>query len=314
MKPVIEVCDLHKSYGATERVHGISFSVSKGQIFGFLGVNGAGKTTTIEILEGYRARDSGDVAVLGTDPWRAPRTWRNRIGLVLQDSMLNPVFSVRETVSMFARYFVATTSVDHVLRACGLSDQSDERIGRLSGGQRRKVDVALGLVGDPEILFLDEPTTGLDPAARREMWTVIGGLREAEKTVFLTTHYMDEAQHLSDEIVILRAGSIVAQGSPDQLSRSLGAASQISFELPTGVPLDSIELPITTARCESGTVRFQSVAVQRDLGALLAWAQSERIELANLTVKQPSLDDVFVQLATWSEDDLRLSESSVADE
>ncbi len=167
----------------------------------------------------------------------------------------------------------------------------------------------LGLVGDPEILFLDEPTTGLDPAARREMWTVIGDLREVEKTVFLTTHYMDEAQHLSDDIVILRAGSIVAQGSPDQLSRSLGAASQISFELPTWVPFDSIELPIGTARCESGRVQFQSVAVQRDLGTLLTWAESERIELANLTVKQPTLDDVFVQLATWSQDDLRSSES-----
>jgi ABC-2 type transport system ATP-binding protein len=298
MNTVIEVSNLRKSYGGVERVHGVSFSVRAGEIFGFLGVNGAGKTTTIEILEGYRDRDSGDVRVLDTDPRRAGRSWRNRIGLVLQESTLNPVYSVRETVAMFARYFTAPTCIDRVLRASGLSEQAGERIGRLSGGQKRKVDVALGLVGDPEILFLDEPTTGLDPAARREMWVTIEGLRDAGKTVFLTTHYMDEAQHLSDYIVILRAGSVVVEGSPDHLSRCLGAASRISFELPRGVPFDQLAATIDGVRYEAGMVSFDSLAVQRDLATLLAWAERGRVELGNLKVTQPSLDDVFVQLAT----------------
>ncbi len=298
MKTVIEVSNLRKSYGGLERVHGVSFSVRAGQVFGFLGVNGAGKTTTIEILEGYRDRDSGQVRVLGVDPRHADRSWRNRIGLVLQDSTLNPVYSVRETVTMFARYFIAPTCIDRVLSASGLSEHAEERIGRLSGGQKRKVDVALGLVGDPEILFLDEPTTGLDPAARREMWATIEGLRAAGKTIFLTTHYMDEAQHLSDYIVILRAGSVVVEGSPDQLSRLLGAASQISFELPPEVPFDQLARQIDGVRCDEGLVSFESLAVQRDLAVVLAWAESEQVELANLKVTQPSLDDVFVQLAT----------------
>lgn len=314
MKTVIEVSDLRKSYGGVERLHGVSFTVRAGQVFGFLGVNGAGKTTTIEILEGYRDRDSGVVSVLGIDPRHANRSWRNRVGLVLQDSTLNPVYSVRETVTIFARYFKAPTSLDRVLHASGLFDQADERIGRLSGGQKRKVDVALGLVGDPEILFLDEPTTGLDPAARREMWSTIEGLREAGKTVFLTTHYMDEAQHLSDYIVILRAGSVVVEGSPGQLSRRLGAGTQISFELPLGVPFAQLETQINGIRRDDGVVSFESIAVQRDLAALLTWAEGAGIDLANLKVTQPSLDDVFVRLATVPNQTDGASESTVSGE
>lgn len=305
MQTVIEVGDLRKSYGAIERVHGISFTVRAGQVFGFLGVNGAGKTTTIEILEGYRDRDSGSVSVLGTDPRHADRSWRNRIGLVLQDSDLNPVYTVRETVRMFARYFAAPTSLERVLQAACLSEQADERIGHLSGGQKRKVDVALGLVGDPEILFLDEPTTGLDPAARREMWVTIESLREAGKTIFLTTHYMDEAQHLCDYIVILRAGSVVVEGTPDQLSRHLGAASLISFEMPPGIPLGQLVAQIDGIARDDGVVKFESITVQHDLEVLLAWAESTRIELANLKITRPSLDDVFVRLATAPNDSER---------
>ncbi|HXX89164.1 MAG TPA: ABC transporter ATP-binding protein [Acidimicrobiales bacterium] len=298
MQSVIEVRDLHKSYGDVERLHGISFNVYAGQIFGFIGTNGAGKTTTVEILEGYRPRTSGKVSVLGTDPAQAGRAWRNRIGLVLQESELDPVYTVRETVGMFARYFKAPTSIDRTISAAGLSDKADERIGRLSGGQKRRVDVALGLVGDPEVLFLDEPTTGLDPAARREMWTMIEGLRDSGKTVFLTTHYMDEAQHLSDHIVVLREGSIAAQGSPDELSRQLGTTSVVSFVLPSGVTPAQLGTAIGASMVvEAGLVRFRTDAVQRDLTTLLGWAQRERLELLNLQVTQPSLDDVFVELA-----------------
>ena len=303
MQTVIEVRDLRKSYGDVERLHGISFDVQAGQIFGFLGTNGAGKTTTIEILEGYRSRNSGKVSVLGTDPAHAGRAWRNRVGLVLQESELDPVYTVRETVSMFARYFKAPTAIDRTIIAAGLSDKADERIGRLSGGEKRRVDVALGLVGDPEVLFLDEPTTGLDPAARREMWTMIEGLRDAGKTIFLTTHYMDEAQHLSDHIIILRAGSIAAEGSPNELSHKLGSNSIVSFVLPSG--LTSVQLGAgieASMDVNAGLVRFRTDALQRDLATLLRWAEREGVQLLNLQVSQPTLDDVFVELAESPQD------------
>jgi ABC-2 type transport system ATP-binding protein len=230
MTAVVEVEQLRKSYGAVERLHGISFEVHAGEILGFLGVNGAGKTTTIEILEGYRSRDGGRVSVLGTDPAKATREWRNRIGLVLQECELDPVYTVNETVTMFARYFRRPTDIPATIGAVGLTEKADDRVGRLSGGQKRRLDVALGLVGDPEVLFLDEPTTGLDPVARREMWSMIEGLRLAGKTIFLTTHYMDEAQHLADRIIILRAGEIAAQGTAeklimDHISRRRGAGA-----------------------------------------------------------------------------------------
>jgi ABC-2 type transport system ATP-binding protein len=220
--PVVEVEELRKSYGGIERIHGISFEVQAGEILGFLGTNGAGKTTTIEILEGYRPRNGGRVSVLGTDPARGDREWRNRIGLVLQTCELNPVYTVSETVSMFARYFQRRTDVRATIAAVGLAEKTDDRIGHLSGGQKRRLDVALGLIGDPEVLFLDEPTTGLDPSARREMWATVSALRDAGKTIFLTTHYMDEAQRLADRIIILRAGEIAAQGTANDLSNSLG--------------------------------------------------------------------------------------------
>ena len=298
MAPVVAVRELRKSYGELERLHGISFSVEAGQIFGFLGTNGAGKTTTIEILEGYRARTSGEVSVLGVDPARADRAWRNRIGIVLQESELNPVYTVRETVTMFARYFDAPTPIGRTLDVVGLADNADERIGRLSGGQKRRVDVALGLVGDPDVLFLDEPTTGLDPAARREMWRMIDGLRAEGKTVFLTTHYMDEAAHLSDHIVILRAGTIAAEGTPDELSRSLGGTSDISFLLPAGTTTVDIEQAAgAAATVGGGMVRLRTDSVQHVLTRLLRWAEDARVELSALQVTQPTLDDVFVQLA-----------------
>jgi ABC-2 type transport system ATP-binding protein len=298
MAAVVEVEDLHKSYGQVERLHGISFQVQAGEILGFLGVNGAGKTTTIEILEGYRPRDGGRVSVLGIDPARANRQWRNRIGLVLQECELDPIYTVRETVSMFARYFEDPTDVQATIDSVGLNEKSDERIGRLSGGQKRRLDVALGLVGDPEVLFLDEPTTGLDPVARRDMWSMIEGLRSAGKTIFLTTHYMDEAEHLADRIIILRAGVIAAQGTPEELAASLGYHTEITFEPSVGFDLERLRAVLGAAvTLEASVVRFKTNRVQDDMAVLLEWAQGERVVLDKLQAIRPSLDDVFVQVA-----------------
>jgi ABC-2 type transport system ATP-binding protein len=295
--PVVEVEGLRKSYGRVERIHGISFEVQAGEIFAFLGANGAGKTTTIEILEGYRPRSGGRVSVLGTDPTRADRAWRNRIGLVLQECEVAPLYTVGETVSMFARYFDRPAGVVATIEAVGLADKIDDRVGRLSGGQKRRLDVALGLIGDPEVLFLDEPTTGLDPAARRDMWSMVEGLRDAGKTIFLTTHYMDEAQHLSDRIIILRAGEIAAEGTAEELSRRLGNRPEISFTAPAGLEPERLSsLLATSVRVEGRTIRFVTDQVQRDLTVLLDWADRESVVLDDLQVAQPSLDDVFVQL------------------
>jgi ABC-2 type transport system ATP-binding protein len=301
MTPVVEVEGLRKSYGGVERIHGISFDVSAGEIVGFLGTNGAGKTTTIEILEGYRPRDSGMVSVLGVDPSQADRSWRNRVGLVLQECELSPVYTVRETAEMFAHYFDSPTDVVGTIGAVGLTEKIDSRIGHLSGGQKRRVDVALGLIGDPELLFLDEPTTGLDPAARREMWKMIEGLRDAGKTIFLTTHYMDEAQRLADRIIILRTGEIIAEGTTDGLSQALGNRTEVSFIAPEELGADRLDevlgLRVTT---EGRRVRFHANDVQKDLAVLLGWAAQESFELVDLQVTKPSLDDVFLQLAEAS--------------
>jgi ABC-2 type transport system ATP-binding protein len=295
---VVQVEDLHKSYGQVERLHGISFDVQAGEILGFLGVNGAGKTTTIEILEGYRPRDGGRVSVLGTDPANPTREWRNRIGLVLQECQLDPVYSVRETVAMFARYFTRPTDVMATIDAVGLNDKTDDRIGQLSGGQKRRLDVALGLVGDPEVLFLDEPTTGLDPVARREMWTMIDRLRQAGKTIFLTTHYMDEAEHLADRIIILRDGVIAAQGTAEELSATLDYQTEITFEASPALAIDRLRLAMgRDVHIQDSLVRVKSNQVQVDLTLLLDWAKAEGIELVSLQAIRPSLDDVFVKVA-----------------
>jgi ABC-2 type transport system ATP-binding protein len=297
-EPAIDVRQMRKSYSGVERLHGISFTVQRGEIFGFLGTNGAGKTTTIEILEGYRARDGGEVSVLGADPARAGRNWRNRIGLVLQESELNPVYTVRETVTMFSRYFKRPTDIDGTIVSAGLADKAGERIGRLSGGERRRVDVAIGLVGDPDVLFLDEPTTGLDPAARRGMWALIEGLRGAGKTVFLTTHYMEEAQRLADQIVILQAGAIAAEGTAEQLSRALGHATRITFSAPPRIGPFQVSAAVGARVEQDGrSLGFRSDQAQRDLTALLRWAEEQGVGLTDIRVSPPTLDDVFVQLA-----------------
>ena len=295
---VVSVEGLRKSYGERERLHGISFEVRAGEILGFLGTNGAGKTTTIEILEGYRPYNSGSVSVLGVDPAHATRAWRNRIGLVLQECELDPFYTVAETVTIFSRYFRRATDVDATIDAVGLSSKANDRVGQLSGGQKRRLDVAVGLVGDPEILFLDEPTTGLDPIARREMWTMIEGLRDAGKTIFLTTHYMDEAEHLADRIIILRDGEIAAQGTADELSATLGHQTAVTFDAVAGLDLDDLRVLVgRPVVVRDGVVHFETGDVQRDLETLLGWARERHVTLSSLQAVQPSLDDVFVQLA-----------------
>ena len=303
---VVSVEGLRKSYGERERLHGISFEVRAGEILGFLGTNGAGKTTTIEILEGYRPYNSGSVSVLGVDPAHATRAWRNRIGLVLQECELDPVYTVAETVTIFSRYFRRATDVDATIDAVGLSSKANDRVGQLSGGQKRRLDVAVGLVGDPEILFLDEPTTGLDPIARREMWTMIEGLRDAGKTIFLTTHYMDEAEHLADRIIILRDGEIAAQGTADELSATLGHQTAVTFDAVAGLDLDDLRVLVgRPVVVRDGVVHFETGDVQRDLETLLGWARERHVTLSSLQAVQPSLDDVFAQLAGESVADQR---------
>src|SRR6266566_5543562 len=294
----VRVRGLRKAYKDVTAVDGIDLDIGHGEVFALLGTNGAGKTTTIEILEGYRPRDGGEVSVLGADPARAGRDWRNRVGLVLQESELNPVYTVRETVAMFARYFRQPTDLDAAIASAGLADKAGERVGRLSGGERRRVDVAIGLVGDPEVLFLDEPTTGLDPAARRGMWALIEGLRRAGKTVFLTTHYMEEAQRLADRIVILQAGAIAAQGTAEQLSRALGHGTRIGFLAPPQIGPAQVSAAVGTPVEQDGRwLGFRSDQAQRDLTALLGWAAGHGVELTDIRVSPPALDDVFVQLA-----------------
>jgi ABC-2 type transport system ATP-binding protein len=293
----ISVRGLRKSYGEHEAVRGIDFEVAAGEVFGFLGTNGAGKTTTIEILEGYRERTAGEVAVLGRDPARPTRDWRGRIGLVLQESEPDPLLTVRETLDLFASFFPAPRPVDDTVELVGLSEKRDARVGTLSGGQRRRVDVGVALIGDPDLVFLDEPTTGFDPSARRDAWNMIEGLKQLGKTIFLTTHYMDEAQHLSDRVAILRAGQIVAAGPPEQLGVGEGG-TVVRFRVPPGVSPDDVRTHVDGARLEAAgnELSFRTDRPQRALYQLTAWAEQAGIELGALEARRPSLEDVFLEL------------------
>src|SRR3954465_13680898 len=254
-EPVISVKGLRKSYDDLEAVRGIDLEVGAGGIFAFLGPNGAGKTTTVEILEGYRQRSGGEVSVLGMDPQEADRNWRQRVGLVLQESRLLPEPTPREAVEQYAGYYAQPRDIDETVELVGLTDKANVRTSKLSGGQQRRLDVAPALIGEPQLLFLDEPTTGFDPSARRQAWDVIGGLRDLGKTVFLTTHYMDEAQALADRVAIIASGRIVATGSPESPVARGGPQTEIRFRLPRGVA--AAELPgelSRTARVDAGLV------------------------------------------------------------
>jgi ABC-2 type transport system ATP-binding protein len=291
---VIEVSGLQMSYDGLEAVRGIDLRVRRGEIFTFLGPNGAGKTTTVEILEGHRRRTGGEVRVLGIDPQHADRGWRARVGVVLQSSRVEQDLTVRECLELYAGYYPAPRSVSEVIKLVGLKSKVNARGRQLSGGQQRRMDVALALIGDPELVFMDEPTTGFDPSARRAAWDMIDGLRELGKTIFLTTHYMDEAEALADRIAVLSAGRIVAEGTPGTLGGRDRSPYQISFALPSGVALD--ELPVAGASLQSGRVLIRTEEVMATLHALSAWAVDRAPDVADLTVHRPTLEDIYLEL------------------
>ena len=293
---VISVRGLRKSYDGVEAVRGIDLEIENGEVFAFLGPNGAGKTTTVEILEGFRRRDGGEATVLGEDPAHADRSWREQVGFVLQQSKPDAYLTVRESLGLFAGYYHSPRPVDETIELIGLSAAADQRAQKLSGGQQRRLDVGLALIGDPELLFLDEPTTGFDPSARRQFWTVVESLSELGKTVFLTTHYMEEAQELADRVAIIAAGQIVAEGKPDDLGDRESAPATISFRLPAGVA--ARRPPGRGRRRRAMTAPSPSAATTpvRSLNQLTEWALGRGVDLEGLEVRRPSLEDVYLEL------------------
>jgi ABC-2 type transport system ATP-binding protein len=267
-------------YGDFEAVRGIDLDVQQGEVFAFLGPNGAGKTTTVEILEGYRKRSDGEVSVLGEDPQKAGSDWRERIGIVLQSCRLDPYLTVRESLALYAGYYNNPRAVDEVVALIGLEGKADARTRSLSGGQQRRLDVGMALIGDPELLFLDEPTTGFDPSARRQAWDVIAGLRDLGVTVFLTTHYMDEAQRLADRVTIISRGEIVAHGTPEDLGDRENQPATISY------------------RRDGEEVSLKTADPVKALHELTGRALDEGIDLDGLEVTRPSLEDVYLELTS----------------
>jgi ABC-2 type transport system ATP-binding protein len=277
MTPAITVSDLRKSYGQVEAVRGVSFEIEQGEVFGLLGPNGAGKTTTVEVLEGYRKRDGGSVSVLGVDPQHAGGDWRERIGIVLQSSAMYPNLTVDEHVRVFAGYYSRPRDPGEVIALVGLEEKRSARVKTLSGGQQRRLDLALGLVGDPELIFLDEPTTGFDPQARRAAWEMIRSLRELGKTVLLTTHYLDEAEQLSDRVAVLREGQIVALGKPSELAGAR-VATEVRYRL------DGQEVVVETHE------------PTKLLHELTSRALADGKELESLEVRRPTLEEIYLSL------------------
>jgi ABC-2 type transport system ATP-binding protein len=298
---VIEVSDLKKSYGNVHAVRGISFTVDEGECVAVLGPNGAGKTTAVEILEGFRTRDSGAVTVLGMDPAHGGTEMRRRIGIVLQECAVEPYLTVTEILTLHAGYYPHPLVVSDVIHVVGLDEKAKARVKSLSGGQKRRLDVALGLIPDPDLLFLDEPTTGFDPAARRQAWEMIKDLKQFGKTVLLTTHYMDEAQALADRVIVIAAGEIVAEGPPESIGGRADAAAQIRFLLPSNVTID--QLPVTAEPDGDAAVVVTTDTPTAVLRDLTSWACDHGGELAQLTVTRPSLDDVYVALTADSGED-----------
>jgi ABC-2 type transport system ATP-binding protein len=273
----VRVRELRKSYGAHEAVRGIDFEIASGEVFGLLGPNGAGKTTTVEILEGYRRRSGGEVEVLGEDPEKAGVAFRERVGVVLQSSSLYPNLTAREHLRVFAGYYAKPRDVDEVVALVGLDEKADARVRTLSGGQKRRLDLGLALVGDPDLIFLDEPTTGFDPAARRNAWETVRGLRRLGKTILLTTHYLDEAEQLADRVAVLREGEIVSVGRPSELT-----GGQVETEI--------------RYRRNGEVVVVRTGEPTRVLHELTAEALAAGRELEHLEVRRPTLEDVYLQL------------------
>jgi len=294
----IEVQGLRKAYGDVEAVAGVSFSVAAGEVFTLLGPNGAGKTTTTEILEGYRARTAGDVRVLGHDPEHAERALHERVGIVLQEAAAQAELTVAEVLTMYGRYYPRRRAVGELLELVGLEGKENTRVKLMSAGQRRRLDLALALVGDPDLLFLDEPTTGFDPSARRQAWSTIKALCRLGKTVFLTTHFMDEAQALADRVAVMVDGRLIAIGTPAEIGGRDTAPTEIAFALPAGVALS--DLPdLGDARVSepaAGRALVVSGAGVRTSHAITGWALERGHELRGFAVSQPSLEDVYLRL------------------
>ena len=297
MAYAIEVAGLRKSYGSVQAVRDVGFTVRPGEIVALLGPNGAGKTTTLEILEGFRERDGGFAEVLGLDPGdrSSGRELRERTGLVLQDLAVEPYLTVRETIARAAGYYLAPRTTGEVVDLVGLDGQERRKVRTLSGGQKRRLDLALGLIGDPELLFLDEPTTGFDPAARRDAWQVINWLRAEGTTILLTTHNLEEAQALADRVVVLSAGAVVAEGAPGAVGGRDAARATISFVLPAGYGIQDLPLP---ARAGNGTVVVETDNATQALLELTQWADRTGVVLAGLTVDRPTLEDAYLNLTS----------------
>ncbi|HYN55848.1 MAG TPA: ABC transporter ATP-binding protein [Motilibacterales bacterium] len=295
--PVVVVEGLCKDYGGIRAVDDLNLTIEAGEVFALLGPNGAGKTTTVEILEGHRSRTSGTVSVLGYDPATGGRAYRDRIGIVLQEAGFDEEFTVRELVTLYAGLYSRRRDVEEVIDRVGLAEKAGARTKTLSGGQRRRLDLALGLVGAPELLFLDEPTTGFDPSARRRAWDLVASLRELGTTIVLTTHYMEEAERLADRVAVIQSGRLVALDTPSNLVRTEGAEAVITFVLPDGIGTEDLP-PIGsgTIRTSGQQVDIGSVDPTRDVNALTQWAMARGIGLEGLSMNRPTLEDVYLEL------------------
>jgi ABC-2 type transport system ATP-binding protein len=292
--PAIEVSGLVKRYGDVAAVDGIDLTVEAGEVLALLGPNGAGKTTTVEILEGHRAADHGAVSVLGVDPSTGGREYRERIGIVLQEGAVERELTVREALHLYGSMYPRRLRSGELIELVGLEAKADARLKTLSGGQQRRLELALGLVGDPDLLFLDEPTTGFDPSARRQAWGILENLTSLGKTILLTTHYMDEAQHLADRIAIIDRGRIVAEGTPDTLGGRREGMVTVRFGAPTGV--EPGEIPVPGLEARDGTFQVDTDSPTRLLYDLTGWAVQRGIELDHLEMRRPTLEDVYLEL------------------
>lgn len=293
--PAIVATGLRKSYGTIEAVRGIDLTVGTGEVFALLGPNGAGKTTTVEILEGHRIRGAGDVSVLGHDPGRGERALKQRIGIVLQETGVEPYLTAAEAIELYRSYYPSPLPLEEIIEVVGLQEKRDTRVNKLSGGQQRRLDVAIGLAGNPELLFLDEPTTGFDPSARRSAWDLVRNLKALGKTVFLTTHYMDEAQALADRVAIISRGLIVAEGTPAQIGGRDLDETTITFSDPASKRAFPRTLSPILERID-GSVRITTADPTGVLHDLTAWAVKNKITLEGLHVSRPTLEDVYLRL------------------